>query len=74
MPKPKTKEEFIKNLKAIYASFEVKDLTEAEFIKQMTDLHDPNKMFNDLSDMELKLARERLNKMRIDKAVKSRQN
>ncbi len=70
MPRPKTKEQIVKNLKAIYASFDKKDLTEAEFIRQMLDLQDPKKMTSDLSDMELKLARERLVRMKIDRAVK----
>ena len=74
MSRPKTKEQFVRNLRRIYNSFEKKDLTWDEFRNQMVDLNDPNKMFDDLSDMELKKSRERLNRMRIDKAVKSRLN
>lgn len=54
----------------IYDSFEVKDLTWDEFRIQMLDLNDPKKMMSDLSDIELQKARERLNRMRINKAVK----
>lgn len=73
MPRPKTQEEFIRNLKRIYDSyFEVKDLTWDEFRNQMIDLHDPKKMFDDLNDMQLRKARERMNRMRVEKAVKSR--
>jgi len=50
MPRPKTEEEFVRNLKRIYESFEVKDLTLPEFIRQMKELHDPNKMFEDLGE------------------------
>ncbi len=72
MPRPKTHEEFIRNLRVIYDSFEVKDLTWDEFRNQMIELHDPNKMFKDLGDIELKKARERMNKMRINKACGER--
>ena len=33
MPRPKTQEEYIRNLKVIYDSFEVKDLTWEQFVK-----------------------------------------
>lgn len=68
MPRPKTQAQFIRNLRVIYDSFKVKDLTWDEFRNQMVELHDPNKMFKDLGDIELAKARVRLNKMRIDKA------
>lgn len=69
MARPKNKQEYIKNLKTIYASFEIKDLTQGEFIRQMSDLHNPNKIVSDLGDVELKCAREKLNRMRINKAI-----
>lgn len=72
MSRPKNKQEFIENLKTIYASFETKDLTQSEFIKQMLDLNDPKKIMTDLNDIQLKKAREQMNRMRIQKAVKSR--
>lgn len=71
MARPKTEEEFVRNLKRIWESFEVKDLTLPEFIRQMKDLMNPNKMFEDLGDIELQKARVRLNKMRIDKACQN---
>ena len=71
MGRPKTQEEFIRNLRVIYDSFEVKDLTWDEFRNQMLDLNDPKKMMSDLDDIELKKAREQMNRMRIEKAVKS---
>ena len=71
MGRPKTQEEFIRNLRVIYDSFEVKDLTWDEFRNQMLDLNNPKKMMSDLDDIELQKARERLNRMRINKAVKS---
>lgn len=70
MPRPKTKEEYIRNLKAIYDSFEIKDLSWDEFRNQMLDLQDPKKMMDDLGDIELIKARERLNRMRINNAMK----
>jgi len=41
MPRPKTKAEYIRNLKIIYAGFDDKDLSEQEFINQMLELDDP---------------------------------
>ena len=70
MPRPKTEKELVRNLKIIYDSFPVKDLTWDEFRNQMVDLYDPNKMFNDLGDIELKRAREKMNRIRINKAIK----
>lgn len=70
MARPKDKQELIANLKTIYDSFSVKNLTWDEFRRQMLELYDPNKMFNDLSDIELKRAREKMNRMRINKAIK----
>lgn len=69
MPRPKTQAEYIRNLKRIYDSFEVKDLTWDEFRNQMLDLQDPKKMMDDLGDIELRKARERLNRMRVKKAM-----
>ena len=67
--RPKNKAEQIERLKMIYASFEVKDLTQDEFIRQMLDLSDPKKAFEDLGDIQLKKAREQLNRMRIQNAM-----
>lgn len=72
MARPKDKQEYIRNLKVIYESFEVKDLTWDEFRNQMLNLNDPKKMFDDLGDIQLKKAREQMNRMRIQGAVKSR--
>lgn len=71
MARPKTEEEFVQNLKRIYESFEVKDLTLPEFIRQMKDLMDPNKIFDDLGDIELQKARARMTKIRIDRACQN---
>lgn len=70
MSRPKTKEEFVKNLRAIYDSFSAKDLTWDEFRNQMLELNDPKKMMSDLDDIGLQKARERLNRMRIDKSIR----
>lgn len=67
--RPQSKREYVQRLKAIYDSFEVKDLTWPEFRNQMLDLSDSKKMMSDLGDIQLKKARERLNKMRINKAL-----
>ena len=72
MGRPKNKAEFVRNLKRIYDSFEVKDLTWNQFRQQMLDLHDPKKMFKDLGNIELSKARERLNRIRIDNATGKR--
>ena len=69
MPRPETREQYIQNLKRIYNSFEVKDLTQGEFIRQMLDLNDPKKIMDDLGDMQLQKARERMSKIRINKAL-----
>lgn len=69
MPRPKTQVEYIRNLKRIYDSFEVKDLSWDEFRNQMLALSDPKKMMGDLGDIELRKARERLNRMRIQKVL-----
>ena len=71
MTRPKTEDEFVQNLKRIWESFEVKDLTLPEFIRQMKDLHDPTKMFEDLGEIELAKARARMTKMRIDRACEN---
>ena len=41
MPRPKTKAEYVRNLKRIYDNFSVKDLTFDEFRNQMLELEDP---------------------------------
>lgn len=69
MSRPKDENEFIKRMKVIYTSFDIKDLSESEFIRQMIELMDPKKIMSDLGDIELKRAREKLNRMRIDKAI-----
>ena len=71
MPRPKTRAEIVKNLRVIYDSFEVKDLTWDEFRNQMLNLQDPKKMMSDLGDIELQKARERMNRLRIDNRVAS---
>ena len=67
----KSKEETVKNLKIIWDSFgpEGQNLTWPEFMNQMLELQDPKKMFSDLDDMQLAKARERMNRMRIEKAI-----
>lgn len=70
MPRPKNEAEYVERLKVIYASFETKDLILEEFIRQMLELSDPKKVMEDLGDIELRKARERLNRMRIKKVIK----
>jgi len=41
MPRPKTKEQFVKNLRRIYDSFDNKDLTWEQFRNEMLELQDP---------------------------------
>jgi len=67
--RPKTQAEYIRNLRVIYDSFEVKDLSWDEFRNQMLELNDPKKIMDDLGDVQLKRARERMNRMRITKAM-----
>jgi len=58
-------------IRAIWNSFgpEGQDMPFAEFRKQLIDLCNPKKMMDDLSDMQLRKARERLNRMRIKKVL-----
>ena len=44
MGRPKTKEEFVRNLRRTYDSFSVKDLTFDEFKNEMMELMDPVKV------------------------------
>lgn len=67
MPRPKELTE--PAIRALYDSFEEKDMPYAQFRKELIDLCDPNKMFDDLSDIELRKARERMNKLRIKNAL-----
>ncbi len=70
MPRPKTQEEIVRNLRVIYDSFDNKDLTWDEFRNQMLELFDPKKAMTDLGDIQLRKAREKMNRMRIDKGRK----
>ncbi len=72
MSRPKGKRETIQRLKIIYDSFDQKDLSWDQFRNQMLDLLDPKKAMSDLGDIELKKARERMSKMRVDRAVSRR--
>lgn len=56
-------------IKAIYDSFEKKDMPFAQFRKELKDVQDPDKMASDLSDIELLRARERMNRIRINKRL-----
>ena len=57
-------------IKKIWDGFgpEGQNMTLAEFRKEMHALTDPNKIQEDLADIELLKARERSNKIRIDRA------
>ncbi len=44
------------------------NMPRAEFFREMRDLTDQNKIQKDLADIELLKARERSNKIRIDRA------
>ena len=68
--RPKTEDEKARNLKAIWEHTN-KDMPLQEFIRQGKDLMDPNKMVEDLGDIKLAKARQRMNKIRIDKACQN---
>lgn len=46
-----------------------KDMSFAEFRKEMDNLTDPEKIADDLADIELQKTRVRSNKLRIDRAL-----
>jgi len=58
----------------IYNKFppEGRDLTREEFRKEMKALVDPIKMQQDLTNIEILKARERTNRIRIDRSLKRR--
>lgn len=58
----------------IYDSFPIenRNMSRAEFKKAIKDLSDPIKMQQDLANIELLKARERTNKIRIDRSLKRR--
>ena len=58
-------------IKAIYDNTN-KDMPFAEFRQELKDVMDPNKMVKDLGDIELRKARERMNRMRIDNTMEKR--
>jgi len=70
------KEEQIRRFKAIYSKMwpNGTDMTEQEFVKSMVDLCDPKKMMDDLGDVQLRKARQRSNKIRINKAMQKNTN
>ncbi len=71
-PKPKTEEEFVRKLRIAYDGFppEGKNLTWDEFRNQALALVDPQNCMDDLGDLQLIKARQRMNKMRIDRGLK----
>ena len=69
MSRPKSKAEQIERYKSIYQGFEVKDLSQEEFVRQMLDIMDPKKVMDDLGDIQLQKARERTNRIRIDRGM-----
>lgn len=54
-------------IKTLYDSFEKKDMPFAKFRQELKDVMNPDKMVSDLSDMQLRKARERINRMRINR-------
>ena len=56
-------------IKALYDSFPKKDMPFAKFRQELIDVQDPDKMMDDLGVIEVQRARERLNRMRIDKRL-----
>ncbi len=58
-------------IKAIYDSTN-KDMPFAKFRQELKDVMDPDKMVKDLGDIELRKARERMNRMRIDNTMEKR--
>lgn len=61
-------------LKALYDSFEVKDMSWPDFRRAMNDLIDPSKAMSTLGDVQLQRARQRSNKIRIDNALAGAEN
>ena len=57
---------------AIYNRFPVdkRDMSREEFRKAIRDLSDPKKMERDLENIQLLKARERTNRIRIDRSLK----
>ncbi len=68
MSRPKTKVEQIERYKMIFSHLD-DSLSEEEFVKQMVDIMDPKKCMDDLGDMQLQRARERANRIRIDRGM-----
>jgi hypothetical protein len=56
----------------IYDRFppEARDISRADFIKEVESLVDPMKMERDLSNIQLLKAREKTNKQRIDRSLR----
>jgi len=56
----------------IYDSFpaDKRDMSRANFIKEIKSLSDPVKMQQDLANIEMLKARERTNRIRIDRSLK----
>lgn len=59
------------DIKTLYDSFEKKDMPFAKFRQELKDVMDPNKMVRDLSDIELRKAREKLHRMKINKTLEN---
>ena len=58
------------DIRAIYESTN-KDMPFAKFRQEIIDVQDPNKMVKDLDDIQLQKARERMNRMRINKRLEN---
>ncbi len=60
-----------KQIKEIYDGFgfDGQNMTLADFRREIKDLTDPVKMQADLAEIELMKARERTNKIRIDRSL-----
>lgn len=72
MPRPKTQAEMSEaDIRTLYNSFEKKDMPFAKFRQELKNVMDPNKMVKDLSDIELRKAREQMNRMKINKMVEN---
>ncbi len=56
----------------LYDSFppEARDISRADFIKEVKELSDPIKMQNDLANIQLLRAEERVNRERIDQSLR----
>ena len=59
----------IAKIRKVYDGFAVKNISFQEFARRIQGLSDPGRMRRDLDEIELRKARERTNRIRIDRAA-----